>query len=200
MLEVELTSLVLQTEEEIKYWHEVLRRIAAVAKSLSARGLPFRGCHERFGSNNSGSYVMTLELLAEFVPFQDLHIKRHGNKGSGTTSYLSSKICDEMAEKVINTIVTEIKYAKYFSICVDSTPDISHVDQLSFIVRYVSEDGCPVERFLKFIPNCGHKAEDLAKVALETLKNHDLYIANCRGSLTTMLAICRVYILVFKRE
>lgn len=55
----------------------------AVVRSLSARGLPFRGSHERFGSKNSGNYVMTLELLAEFDPFLDLHIKRHGNKGSG---------------------------------------------------------------------------------------------------------------------
>ena len=50
---------------------------------------------------------MTIEVLAEFDPFLDLHIKRHGNKGSGTT-YLSSKICDEMinimAEKVIITL------------------------------------------------------------------------------------------------
>ena len=90
---------------------------------------------------------MTIEVLTEFDPFLDLHIKRHGNKGSGTTSYLSSKICDEMinimaeiSEKVINTIMNEIKHAKYFSISVDSTPDISHVYQLSFIVRYVSED------------------------------------------------------------
>ncbi|GLV33221.1 hypothetical protein CBL_08389 [Carabus blaptoides fortunei] len=77
-------SLFLQTEEEIKYWHEVLRRIAAVV---------------------IGNYVMGLELLAEFDSFLNLHIKRHGNKESGTTPYLSSKICDKrinlMAEKRI---------------------------------------------------------------------------------------------------
>ncbi|XP_035228503.1 zinc finger MYM-type protein 1-like [Stegodyphus dumicola] len=75
--------------------------------------------------------------------------------------------------------MTEIKHAKYFSICVDS----GHFScsQLSFIVRYVSEYGCSVEQFLKFIPNCGHKVEDLAKVILETFKNHDLDVANCRG-------------------
>ena len=53
---------------------------------------------------------MTIEVLAEFDPFLDLHIKRHGNKGSGTTSYLSSKICDEMinimAEKEEKEIIT----------------------------------------------------------------------------------------------
>ena len=109
-------SLVFQTEEEIKYWHEVLRHIVAVVRSLSACGLPFRGSQERFGSRNSGNYVMALELLAEFDPFLDTHIKRHGNKGCGTTSYLSSRICEQimiiMAEKVISTIVTEIKHAQ----------------------------------------------------------------------------------------
>lgn len=177
--------LVLQMEEEIKYWHEVLRRVVAVVRSLCARGLPFRGSQEKFGLMNSGKYIMSLELLAEFDPFLNAHIKRHGNKRCGTTSYLSSKICDEiidlMAEKVISTIVTEIKQAKYFSISVDSTPDISHVDQLSFIIRYVSKEGCPVERFIRFILNSSHKAKDMATIVLETLKNYDLDIADCRG-------------------
>lgn len=177
--------LVLQMEEEIKYWHEVLRRVVAVVRSLSARGLPFRGSEEKFGLRNSGNYIMSLELLAEFDPFLNIHIKRYGNKGSGTTSYLSSKVCDEiidiMAKKVISTIVTEIRQAKYFSISIDSTPDISHVDQLSFIVRYVSKEGCPIERFIRFIPNCSHKAKDMATIVLQTLKNYDLDIANCRG-------------------
>ncbi|KAL4152988.1 hypothetical protein QTP88_000821 [Uroleucon formosanum] len=85
-----------------------------------------------------------------------------------------------MAKKVISTIVTEIRQAKYFSISIDSTPDISHVDQLSFIVRYVSKEGCPIERFIRFIPNCSHKAKDMATIVLQTLKNYDLDIANCR--------------------
>lgn len=93
---------------------------------------------------------MSLERLAEFDPFLNTHIKHHGKKGRDSMSYLSSKICDEIidiiAEKVIGTIFTEIKQAKYFS--VDSTPVISHVDQLSFIVRCVSKDGSPTERFL----------------------------------------------------
>lgn len=35
--------LVLQMEEEIKYWHEILRRVVPVVRSLSAPELPFRG-------------------------------------------------------------------------------------------------------------------------------------------------------------
>ena len=39
--------------------------------------------------------------------------------------------------------------AKYFCVILDTTPDISHIDQLAFSLRYVLE-GKPVERFLCF--------------------------------------------------
>ena len=66
-------------------------------------------------------------------------------------------MCDEliclMGDKVLQRIVEEVHKAKYFSFTVDSTPDISHVDELSFTIRYVSEEGKPLERFLKFVPD-----------------------------------------------
>ncbi|KAK4885108.1 hypothetical protein RN001_001379 [Aquatica leii] len=37
-------------------------------------------------------------------------------------------------------LVNEVKKAKYFSLVVDSTPDLSHVDQLATVIRYVKED------------------------------------------------------------
>jgi len=49
-----------------------------------------------------------------------------------------------MAVKVQNKVVEEIIRAWYFSISIDSTPDIGHIDQLSFIFRYVNSDGLPV--------------------------------------------------------
>ena len=46
----------------------------------------------------------------------------------------------------------DIKEAGYFSVSVDSTPDVAKVDQLTVIVKYVSRiDGKPVKRFLAFI-------------------------------------------------
>ena len=46
-----------------------------------------------------------------------------------------------MAKKVAAYITAEVKLAKYFSISVDSTPDVTHVDQLTFIARYVLPNG-----------------------------------------------------------
>jgi hypothetical protein len=77
-------------------------------------------------------------------------------------------------------IFKEVKTAKYFSVSVDSTPDISHVDQLTCVLRYVLPSG-PVERFLTFLNMCGHSGRELADSLLEYLKTNDIDIADCRG-------------------
>nr|XP_047132496.1 uncharacterized protein LOC124811214 [Hydra vulgaris] len=174
-----------QVETEINYWKNVLTRVVAVVKSLSSRGMSFRGNDDRFGSVHNGNFMMSVELIAQFDPFLAQHIEKFGNKGKGSTSYLSFNIYEQfisiMADNVIQQMVKEIKEAKYFSISIDSTPDISHVDQLSFIFRYVQKNGCPVERFLGFLPNSGHKSEELADAVFLVLESHGLGINNCRG-------------------
>ena len=52
----------------------------------------------------------------------------------------------------------DLREAKYYSVTVDSTPDVSHTDQLKFVVRYVQQNGKPVEHFLIFIQLEGHKS------------------------------------------
>lgn len=178
-------QLILQVETEKMYWEKVLTRVAAVVKSLSSRGLPLRGHDDKFGSTHSGNFIMSLELIAEFDPFLSNHIAQYANKGKGSTSYLSFATFEQfvniMAEKVKETIVNEIKDAKYFSIVVDSTPDISHSDQLSLIFRYIKKNGEPVERFLQFFANARHKSEDMADAVFMALGANDLDIKNCRG-------------------
>ena len=129
--------------------------------------------------------MMRLELISEFDPFLATHIEKYGNPGRGKTSYLSSTICHEfislIASKVRRTIQEEIKQRKYYSLIVDSTPDVSHIDQHSLIIRYVLPNGVSVERFIQFIPKVGHKAEDMEKAVLNALTALGLDLRNCRG-------------------
>ena len=78
-------------------------------------------------------------------------------------------------------IYKEVKNSKYFSIVVDSTADLSHVDQLRFVIRYVKLDGSPIERFIKFVPNVGHKGIEIANAILSTLEEANINIMDCRG-------------------
>lgn len=77
-------------------------------------------------------------------------------------------------------IIDQIKKSGYFSISVDSTRDITHMDQLTIILRYVNNDG-PVERFITFIHITSHTGAYLASCLLDFLKDNDIKIENCRG-------------------
>ncbi|CAG5861720.1 unnamed protein product, partial [Menidia menidia] len=124
------TELQKQFESECSYWTEVLRRVVSVVKFLAERGLALRGASDKFGRTDNGNYLGILELISEFDPFLKSHIEKYGNAGSGKPSYLSSQTCEEfiqlMGDRVLSEIVSEVKMAKYFSVSVDSTPDVAH--------------------------------------------------------------------------
>jgi hypothetical protein len=61
----------------------------------------------------------------------------------------------------LDQIISEIKGAKYYGISIDSTPDVSHTDQLSVIMRYVLKDVQVLELLLMFVPIEEHDAEYL---------------------------------------
>uniref|UniRef100_A0A2S2Q4N5 Zinc finger MYM-type protein 1 n=1 Tax=Sipha flava TaxID=143950 RepID=A0A2S2Q4N5_9HEMI len=178
-------EIVLQHNKEVEYWRNVLKRVIEAIKFISIRGLPFFGDDEKLNSDHNGNFLGILELISKFDPFLENHLSQFGNKGSGNVNYISSftvrQIVDQMASKVLNHIVTEIKKVKYFGLIVDSTPDIAHVDQLSYILRYVTEEGEVLERFIKFQNIYSHTAESLTTHIVSLLKELNISINNCIG-------------------
>ena len=171
---------------EQDYWKHVLQRVVEVICVVVERGLAFRGKDETFGLPCNGNFLGILELIAKFDPFLHAHINRHGNKGTGHPSYLSKTSFEEviqlLAEKVLEEIMKEIKEAGYFSVSVDSTPDVAKVDQLTVIVRYVSLiDGKLMERFLTFIKLMDHSGQKIAEQILNVFEKLDIDFAKCRG-------------------
>lgn len=63
----------------------------------------------------------------------------------------------------------------------DSTPDLSHVDQLTFIFSFVDPDGHVMERFLAFEPIESHTGQSLADCILAMVDSLGLDLSNCRG-------------------
>ncbi|KYN22652.1 Zinc finger MYM-type protein 1, partial [Trachymyrmex cornetzi] len=177
--------LVQQLNEEILYWKNILKRVIAVVKSLAGRGLPFRGHMEEIENTRCGNFLASLKLIAEFDPFLAKHLQQYAHEESGSTSYVSKTIYEELIKLVhdhlLQEIIPEVKSAKYFGLSVDSTPDIAHADQLTIIIRYVKKTGEPVERFIGFIANIGHKAEQLADTIVNKLHKYGTDIKNCRG-------------------
>ncbi|XP_047123009.1 zinc finger MYM-type protein 1-like [Hydra vulgaris] len=170
-------------------WKNAASRIQSHENSIAHRNatitfsqrVQVRGCVD---SAIVEQYRQECAYAKSFDPFLSSHIENHGGKGKGSVSYLSSTICDELIDvirkQVMKTILSEIRGAKFYSISVDSTPDISHVDRLSCVFRYVLNDG-PIERFVQFLSMKGHGAEDLFNSLYSFLEEAKLDIKYCRG-------------------
>ena len=75
------------------------------------------------------------------------------------------------------------KAVGYYSVSVDSTPDMYRIDQLTVIVRYVSpSNGKASERFLTLLPIECHKGEYLADTLVNYLESKCLLdFKLCKG-------------------
>ena len=103
--------------QEKRYWMEVLQRVVVIVRKLSERGLALRGSDELLGSNHNGNFLMSVEILAEFDPLVEEHVRRYGRPGSGGTNYLSSTTYEQvvliMARNRREVLSANIRAAKY---------------------------------------------------------------------------------------
>lgn len=97
-------GLVQQVQEKKRYWINVLSRVVAVVKFLAQRGMPFRGDDELLGSVHNGNFLGIMELIAQFDPFLESHLKDYGNAGRGKPSYISSTIVEELVELMVDKV------------------------------------------------------------------------------------------------
>ncbi|XP_035219598.1 uncharacterized protein LOC118192706 [Stegodyphus dumicola] len=108
-----------------------------------------------------------------------------------SVTYMSPQIQNEfigiLGDIVRQQIMCQVQKAKYYSsILFDSisSPDISHNDQTSQVVRYVkieNQEVEVVESFIDFIETKNKTAEAISDMILSKLKADGLDIMDCRG-------------------
>ena len=57
-----------------------------------------------------------------------------------------------------------------------------HIDQLTLNFRYTEHD-TPIERFMKFWPSEGHRAQEMFEGLMKFLADHGIDIQNCRRAI-----------------
>ena len=126
-------------------------------------------------------------MLAEFDPVIKEHVDRITNDQI-RDHYLGPSIHNELinllAFAIRSAIVAKAKEAKYFSVILDCTPDASHQEQMSLIIRYFdisSGSVCIEESFLDFLDVNDTVGQGLFDVLLEELKSLELDVDNVRG-------------------
>lgn len=102
-------------------------------------------------------------------------------------SYLGKNIQNELIDciggKIVEAMVKEIRKNKFFSIILDCTPDLSHKEQLSVIIRHVAVEDTPQikEYFMGFLEAEESTGESLSTLILKRLEELSILFEDCRG-------------------
>ena len=176
-------------EDEKTRWKNVFQRLFAIVQFLAEHNMAFRGSADRIFQPHNGNFLGLVQLIAKFDPVMQEHLRRIQD-GEIHDHYLGKRIQNElvklMADNVKETIVKRVKNAKYYSVILDCTPDLSHKEQMSLTIRYVSDgsDGVPVgifEHFIEFVVVEGSTGKNLLDVLLVQLAELGLDFNNIRG-------------------
>lgn len=128
-------------EKEKNHWRNILKRIICAVQFLAKHNDAFRGTSDKIYTINNGKFLGLIKMFVTFDEVTAEHIRKikdHETYDHYLGPQIQNEIIELMASKVRETIVNIIKNAKYFSVIMDCTPDISHQEQLSLVIRIVN--------------------------------------------------------------
>eukprot|EP00795_Rhopilema_esculentum_P015975 gene15975-biopygen5349 len=98
---------------------------------------------------------------------------------SKTTQNELINICGEF---IISKLRSEIHEARFFSVLADEAADISNIEQMPLVIRFVDNQAKIREEFMGFIPcSEGMKGKDIANTILQAVEGFGLDMNLCRG-------------------
>nr|XP_011460630.1 PREDICTED: zinc finger MYM-type protein 1-like [Fragaria vesca subsp. vesca] len=174
-------------QEQIKkskvHWRMVLCRLVSIVKFLAKQNLAFRGSKEKLFEDSNGNFMAAVKMIAEW----DLVMKEHIEK-KVHHHYLSHKIQNKLicllAYEIKSSILKKIKEAKFFSVILDCTPDVSNQEQMTLVIRCVDVSTGPIkveEYFLGFLKVDDTTGQGLFEELQNVLKSFGLDIDDVRG-------------------
>lgn len=167
---------------------EILCRLISITLYLARQGLPFRGDSESSTSENRGNFLELVEMFSKYDSVVKLHLdvikEKQETLKRPQVSLLSNRTQNDLikalAISVRRVILEEIHKSKIFSILMDETTDVSHTEQVSFVVRYV-HDFKIKERFIQVFNVQSTTGEALEKEVISMLNTNNLNIDDMRG-------------------
>ncbi|XP_055308842.1 zinc finger MYM-type protein 1-like [Sitodiplosis mosellana] len=182
-IDSELFKQIQQEKERLK---DVFKKIIAFVLFFARQNIAFTGSTSKLhdSSGRNGNFQQLVKTVATFDPVLREHIEREKNH------YLSPKIQNELiaiiGAKVKTHILDCVKKSRYFSLILDSTTDITHVEQMTVVLRYVFENQATQryevrESFIEFLEMHEKTGLGIKEMAINELESLGLDPENLRG-------------------
>ena len=127
------------------------------------------------GSKIQGNFLEVLKLVADHDVVIKERIRNNPHNATYTSPEIQNPLLEVMGDIVRDRICEAIQDATYFSLLGDETKDVSKVEQLTIVLRYVDIKAAAIhERFLTYVPAESLTAESLTTYILTTLRKYQL--------------------------
>ena len=171
-------------KEKTNFWREVTRRVINIVLTMAVLCIAFRGRVEKVGDGvcDGGNFLGLVMMQAQFDPF----LREIIASPKRSVRYLSATIQNEIIKLLGNATRQSLKkkmtLSPFYAIIVDTTSDISRVDQLSVIIRWVDVNVMEVkESFMGFLHVTDGAADGLTTLVLNYFQELDLDVRKIRG-------------------
>ena len=185
-IDVQLNKIV---DKQVQRNREKLAPIVGAVILCGRQNLALRGHrddaqHYDDGKSNPGNLQEILKYLECYGKNSvfDEHLSnapKSSTYRSKTTQNEILAICGEMIKERLSS---EVKKAKYFSVLADEAADVSNVEQMPLVIRYVNSNSEISEVFSGFIAcDEGVSGEAISEKILQGVEDLNLNMAFCRG-------------------
>ena len=166
-------------EQERLHARKVIALLLDCCRCLARQSIAFRGSDD----DADGNFRKIVELMARWVPFLE-HWIRNTQSRSYQVTYFSPQSKNEFVDllgiEVRQRMVEEIKSSGAFAAMADTTPDVSHLDQISLVIRYVNTEFEIQERLVKISEIKGKSGDAFTLKVIPMLKDLQIPVSMVR--------------------
>lgn len=141
-----IPSLTIKRKEHVYANREIVKQLIDITLYIGRHNLAFRGHRENWHCSLRGNFKDVCSLLSKHSPTMANYmgqLEGMANNKKPQYSFISwrrqNDLIDSISYYIKHKVTNSIKKTRFFSIAIDSTFDVSHREQVSFIVRYIDD-------------------------------------------------------------
>ena len=130
--------------------------------------------------SNEGNFIQLVRFRAETDTILSDYLLRAPKNACYTSKTIQNELLSVVGDSIRNSIINEVKSARYYSIIADEVTDAANYEELSLVFRYVYNDEIK-EVFVDFLQVERITGRVLREAILGWLKVHNISPAEMRG-------------------